>query len=180
MGKQSRLKRERRNTPLPSFTRPLETRWGTGPRARAFGGMVQGLGMGLFGAVVCLVIGLGRMLLVDADVGELADGMGWYFAGWLVGGAVAGALAPLRHRMGGRRGQAFVMAGIALLLWMPIVDEKVGTDPVASVIGWAVGTVIIGLIFARFLSIVDPDPPTPPVQATEPDLRTGRRNELRR
>jgi hypothetical protein len=39
---------------------------------------------------------------------------------------------------------------------------------------------IMGLIFARFLSITEPDPPAPRVDDRNPDVLAGRRNELRR
>lgn len=179
MGRQSRLKRTRRDTPARFVRGTLETRWGSAPPARAFGGMMQGLGLGLLLAVVCLVFGVIRILVTDNRVRDLAQGTGWYFGGWLLGGAVAGALAPVRHRMGGRRAQGIVMAGIVMAVWTPLINRELEPDPGMTVFTWALCTVIFGLIFARFLSILDPDPPAPPGEGVDSDAATGRRHPFR-
>jgi hypothetical protein len=182
MGKQSRLKWERRNAPTPPVITPLETRWGKAPLPRAFGGMLQGLGLGVTMAVVCLAIGIVRIFFADAETDGLAEGLGWYFGGWLLGGGLAGALAPVRHRVGGRRGQGIVMAGIVTLAWMPLIESQTGpSDPGATVFAWVACTVVFGLVFAKLFAVLDGDGPTAPqARDMDPDFRTGRHRRFRR
>ena len=126
MGRQSRLKWERRQAPPPSFDRPLETRWGMHPRARAFGGALQALLLASAMAAVCLVIGGLRIVTAGAsvDTDGLAGVAVVYVGGFLLGGAAGGALAPIRHRIGGRRGQAAVMASVTFAVWMLLLNTR--------------------------------------------------------
>jgi len=181
MGRKSRRKWEhRRRRPL-LFDRPLETRWGTHPLARAFGGMLQGLGVGMLVAVLALLVGLGRMLRADAlpEAISPADGLSPVIGGWLLGGAVAGALAPLRDRIGGRRAQGIAMAAVMLLVWMPILNAEARLDVAGAAVLWILFSVIFGLMFARLFAILDPVPLPAQIQELDPDFRSGRRHRFR-
>jgi hypothetical protein len=179
MGRKSRLKWEHRRRPLPAIDEPLETRWGKHPLARAFGEMLQGLMLGLFAALFCLALGLARIAVSawNPDTEGLASEIARYAGGFLLGGAVAGALAPVRTWIGGRRAQGSVMAAIAVATWMPMIRREADAD--VAIFAWAVCSVIFGLMFAKLFAILDPDPPRASIRDLDPDFRSGRHRQFR-
>jgi hypothetical protein len=172
MGKQSR-----QNGPADLDIRSpsLETRGGTRPLARAFGGMLQGLGMAAFLAAFCVAVTILR-LAGAALFGNLPPldgvlGIGTvYVGGFLLGGAVGGALAPVRHRIGGRRAQAIAMAAVTLVVWWPRMrgEEDLHVPGHVVIVLWVLGSVVFGLMFAKLFTLLDPDPPPTDELDTEP------------
>lgn len=181
MGRKSRKTWERRRTPVHRLGEPLETRWGTTPLARAFGGMVKGLMLGGGIAVVCLGIGALRMLAAGAspDMEGFAADLARVAGGFLLGGAVGGAAGPIRHHIGGRRAQGIAMAAVALLVWMPVVDPEGELSRGQMLFLGATVSVIHGLMFAKLFRALEPDPPRAQVKDMDPEFRSGRHREFR-
>jgi hypothetical protein len=181
MGRQSRLKWERRQAPPPSFHRPLETRWGTHPLARAFGGSLQGLLLAGALAVVCLVIGGVRIATAGAspDMDGFAGDALVFVGGFLLGGAAGGALAPVRHRIGGRRGQSIVMASVTFAVWTPLLNREADLGLAGSLVLWALFSAVYGLVFAKLFNALDPDPAPAQIEDLDPEFRSGRHRKFR-
>ena len=181
MGRKRREKWERRRTPVRPFGEPLETRWGTPPLARAFGGMVKGLMLGGGIAAVCLAIGALRIVAAGAspEMEGFAADLARVVGGFLLGGAVGGAAGPIRHHIGGRRAQGIAMAGVALIVWSPVVDPEGELSRGEMLFLCATMSVIYGLMFAKLFHALEPDPPRAQVKDMDPEFRSGRHRELR-
>jgi hypothetical protein len=143
--------------------------------------MLQGLWMGGFMAALSLAVGMARMAAAGAspDTAGLRGDLVRFAGGWLVAGAAAGALAPVRHRMGGRRAQGIVLAAVCIAVWTPILDRDAQLGPAESVAAWAVFSVIFGLMIARLFAALDPDPSHTPVDDLDPEPRSGRHRKFR-
>lgn len=185
MGRKSRRKRENRLNPPPPFYKPLETRWGTSSLARTWGGMLQGLEIGTVAGLAFGLIAAGRyaVLAAGGDAPGL-EGIGWmavrYVGGFLLGGAVAGALAPVRASIGGRRAQGIVMMAVTGLVWMPMLRQVTGGgDPGALWFSWAACSLIFGLMFAKWFGIHDELLDPPPWRDPDPELPSGRHPQFR-
>lgn len=179
MGRKSREKWEARRKPMPSYD--LETRWGTTPLARAFGGMVQGLFVGGFFAIFCLGIGALRILFAGAppEMDGLAGEFALFVGGMLLGGAVSGALAPLRRRIG-RYTQGVVFFGVAILVWMPILDEHAPMPLAGKLALWLSMSALYGVLLGKHVSeTLEPAPPHVQMNYLDPNFRSGRHHKFR-
>lgn len=87
---------------------------------------MKGLLLGGGIAVACLAVGALRMVAAGTSpdtegfVGDLARIVG----GFLLGGAVGGAVGPFRHRTAGRRARGTAVAAVTLLVWMPLLNGE--------------------------------------------------------
>lgn len=181
MGRKSREKWERRRTPVRRLGEPLETRWGTTPLARAFGGMVKGLLLGGGIAAACLAIGALRIVATGAspEMEGFAGGLARIIGGFVLGGAVGGAVGAIHHPIGGRRAQGIAMAGVALLVWSPGVDPEGKLSRGEMLLLCAVLSVIYGLMFAKLFHALEPDHPRAQAKDLDPEFRSGRHHKLR-
>lgn len=162
---------------MPSYD--LETRWGTTPLARAFGGMVHGLIVGGFFAVFCLVAIAIRYGMTSASL-ETDNLVGWlalYAGGMLLGGAASGALAPIRHRIG-RYAQGVVFFGVAILVWIPLFAE-IGMSLTEILIGGGLMSAIYAVLLGKVISgTLNPAPRDVQIQEIN-HFRCGRHRKFR-